>query len=142
MQDEAVLGGPAAKELRQAPARLVPLRVRHVPGGEVVQVKPVPADGGGGGGGRGLGGACSARHFRFRGDPCPWVTGPHSPPAPTAPSGGRAPGQKRGGGSGIHKLVYQKQPKSVFPVVNFIFSHDKTRVPGWGGLSSDGDPPF
>ena len=37
-----------------------------------------------------------------------------------------------GGGSGARKLAYQKEPKTLFPFVNFTFSHDEIWVHGGG----------
>ena len=31
------------------------------------------------------------------------------------------------------KILYQKSPKSIFPFVNFTFSHNEIRVRGGGG---------
>ena len=38
---------------------------------------------------------------------------------------------EEGGGSGIQKVVYQKWPNHILPVVNFVFSHNGHF--GWGG---------
>ena len=40
--------------------------------------------------------------------------------------------RRGGGGSGTTKVVSQKRPKSIFPFVNFIFSHHEIWVQGGG----------
>ena len=52
-------------------------------------------------------------------------------------------GREEGGGSGTQAFVYQKQPKSIFPFVNFIFSRDEIWVQGWGSevVGGGGTPP-
>ena len=42
-----------------------------------------------------------------------------------------------GGGFGTQKCVYQKWPNRIFPIVNFVFSHD-----GHFGLGGRGPPPL
>ena len=40
------------------------------------------------------------------------------------------------GGSGTQKFVYRKWPDQIFPMVNFVFSHDGPF--GWGGGGGQG----
>ena len=47
-------------------------------------------------------------------------------------------GEEGGGGSGTQKFVYQKWPDQIFPMVNFVVSHDGHFGLGPGG----GDPPI
>ena len=59
--------------------------------------------------------------------------------------------ERKGGGSGTQKFVFQKWPDKIFPMVNFVFSRDGhfSREggggAGWGGVtppSSFGVRPF
>ena len=45
------------------------------------------------------------------------------------------------GGQGTQKIVYQKWPDQIFPVVNFVFSHDGHFGLGGGGVVQGGYPP-
>ena len=44
----------------------------------------------------------------------------------------------RGGGSGAQNFVYQKWPDQIFPIVNFVFSHDGPFGLGGGGVQGWG----
>ena len=51
--------------------------------------------------------------------------------------------EERGWGSRTQKFVYQKQPKSIFPFVNFVFSHYETWVQGGrAGVQGGWVPPL
>ena len=49
--------------------------------------------------------------------------------------------RRGGGGSGTPKFVYQKWPNQIFPIVNFVFSHDGHFGLGGGGGLGEGVPP-
>ena len=43
--------------------------------------------------------------------------------------------REEGGGVGTQTFVYQKWPDKIFPMVNFVFSHDGQFGLGGGGLA-------
>ena len=48
-------------------------------------------------------------------------------------------GEERGGGPGTQKFVYQKWPDKIFPILNFVFSHDgHFGLEGGGGVLGGG----
>ena len=50
--------------------------------------------------------------------------------------------RRGGGGSGTQKCVYQQWPDQMFPMVNFVFSHDGHFGLEGGGGGPGGQPPF